>query len=180
MDISKACSIFGVNNLNLITADSIKKRYRELAVMYHPDTGCSPDMMILVNEAKDELSSFVEKRTLSKEIITLKEYINLCQSGNDVGNKLVDFELKVKLKNCLDYVEENSVNLTFRSVKDLRKYEFKVNIESGLFVNGVGHDLSLAVDDKKMETNVELKNFIVEMKVDIVKLKFIFSICNEH
>ena len=181
MEIKDACVIFGVSDLNKITEDSIKDRYRVLGKMYHPDmqhpgNDIDPNIMAKVNSARKVLLDYVENRTMRKERITLEELLNLKEKGHDVDNKLVDLKLNIELMNCLGDIENESVDLTFRTKKNVSEYEFRLKIDSNLFVDGVTHDFKISFNDKETITEISLRDFSVIVRYGFIKLKFIFKI----
>lgn len=180
MDISEACRVFGVNNLELVTEDALKARYRKLATMYHPDNGYDSSYMIKINEAKDELNKFLDKKTQRKRIITLGEYIKLKKENVSVENKLVNCTLSIRISNCLDQVEECTKDLVFIAKDKEIRHEFKVGVISDLFVNGIEQDVRLSLMGNELKAMIKCRECSFEFRIEneryIVHIRF----SNEH
>ena len=57
----EARALFGFKPDQLLTEDMIKKRYHELAAHFHSDKGYTDRMMQIVNDARKELLTHVQK-----------------------------------------------------------------------------------------------------------------------
>ena len=180
MDISEACRVFGVTNIELVTEDALKARYRKLATIYHPDNGYDSSYMVKINEAKDELNKFLDKKTQRKRIITLEEYIKLKKENVSVENKLVNYNLAIRIKNCLDQVEECNENLVFVASDKGIRHEFKVKVISDLFVNGIEHEVRVSLMGNESKAVIKCRECRFEFRIEderyIVNLRF----SNEH
>lgn len=176
MDISEACRVFGVTNIELVTEDALKARYRKLATIYHPDNGYDSSYMIKINEAKDELNKFLDKKTQRKRIITLEEYIKLKKEDISVENKLVNCNLAIEIKNCLDQVEECSEDLVFIAKDKEIRHEFKVVVISDLFVNGIEHEVKISLIGNESKAMIKCRDCCFEFRIEgeryIVHIRF--------
>lgn len=58
-ELAKARAVLGFGPAEMVTAETIKARKRELAKQHHPDRGGSPSAMAAVNDAADVLLAAV-------------------------------------------------------------------------------------------------------------------------
>ena len=119
MSLDDAMTLFGLDSIDSL--QDINKKYKELAMKYHPDIGGSEEMMKQINQAKEVLSKNVGKHTSKSSSpyhIDKEERNRRYKIVDDFINDLFDkFNFEIYKK----YLE-NIFNVSF---------DYKVNRGSG-------------------------------------------------
>lgn len=100
---------------NFSSLGEIKKAFRKLAIIYHPDKyNGSPDKFLLIYEAYSYLSDFQKKKYYDKE---LNDFLNTSNETSLVFNKRIVNEEFRKRKEAFHSFDKEELDIFFRIIK---------------------------------------------------------------
>ena len=126
MEIIEALRIFGIDSLDEINKDNIKKIYRAKMKLNHPDIGGSDKVARELNEAKDVLDLAIES-------------IEMVSNGNNNGVKtvIITFGDLLKIYNGETIKVLSNDNLVDIDKRTINRYNVIVDIRIEVQYNGV-------------------------------------------
>ena len=173
MNISHAIKIFGIKGLNKINEDDIKKKYRRLMQINHPDVGGSEEKAKEVNEAHDILKKALknikiyerpDEKDLRRYIIPLSELVEIYlgkelkfDNGED-GENILDRK-RLRTANVILVIEISvehrgeTYNFDTFTVPNLRD---EYTIDCKIFDTNIYEDSEVKIKayDKEIETSM--------------------------
>ena len=171
MNISEAFKLFGYSQISELDEKDIKRRYRKLIKLSHPDSGNRTDFSIDdVRHAKGILDRVSKLRNFSysnNEIvfINVDTLINIYKNGKAKYNDLVISRDDLKYKNIyldISYkVKVDGIEIDTNSL--YVKYDYKDNYNIDLDVEMSNNSSSIDLDIAGIDKKVNLKGNCIEL-----------------
>lgn len=187
MNIDKALRLFNIDDINNISTDGIKKTYRKLMLVNHPDKGGCQNIAVDINEAYNILkdlafqleefkSSIVEKNTKRQMcIIDIDKYADIYSGAeykvySSKDSKTLSKSTLSQFRVMLDIniaIEINGVINEFNKVvardsSDVYMIDCKIPKEYGkdleLTIKAYGKSVNITMKDTKIALNLSLNN----------------------
>ena len=171
MNISEAFRLFGYSQISELDEKDIKRRYRKLIKLSHPDSGNKINFSVDdVRHAKGILDKVSKLRNFSysnNEIvfIDVDTLINIYKNGKAKYNDLVISREDLKYKNIyldINYkVKVDDIEIDTNSL--YVKYDYKDNYIIDLDVEMSNSSSSVDLDIAGMDKKVKLKGNCIEL-----------------
>lgn len=167
MNLKEACMVFGINNIKCEDKKSIKRRYRELMVMYHPDNCGDNDKAAIVGEAYSVLNEIQDFATAMRNvnnieinIVDLRDIIDISDINKIKEMAKEDTFVLIDTAYCINGTWFEHRNIVRYNVYGRYNIEIRMNIDYS-----EQNEIDIRVCNKLVSTTIstQIKNLVVRI-----------------